>query len=107
MDERVVAHGGVAAEPHHPTALTYVKIAIVLAILTISEVVVWYLPIPDIALTLMLIVLSIAKFVLVVGYYMHLKTDSRLYTGMFVWGLCVAIAIVLTMMALYGSYYIT
>lgn len=105
MSEEPMVHTA-ASKQLHTTALTYVKIAIVLAILTVSEVIVWYLPIPDIALTLMLIALSIAKFVLVVGYFMHLKTDSRLYSAMFVWGLCVAIAVVLAMMGLYGSYYI-
>lgn len=91
-----------AIEHAHPGPPTYVRIAVVLAIITVIEVATYYLEsIFGAALIPILLVLSAAKFVLVVGYYMHLKFDAPLLRGMFAWGLTVAIAITLAMLALY------
>jgi cytochrome c oxidase subunit 4 len=38
-----------------------------------------------------LIAMSIVKFVIVVGYFMHLKFDSRLFRRLFVAGIALAI----------------
>ncbi|MBX5443721.1 cytochrome C oxidase subunit IV family protein [Sphaerobacter sp.] len=94
--------GETSVEHAHPGAITYVKVAAILAILTITEVSVYYIPALMTIITPVLIVLSIAKFLLVVAFYMHLKFDSRLFTGIFAWGMFVAIAIVLAMIALYA-----
>ena len=97
--------GGKSSVEHahaHPGAITYIKVAAILAILTITEVAVYYIPALLPVITPILIVLSIGKFVLVVAFYMHLKFDSRLFTGIFAWGMFVAIAIVLAMIALYA-----
>ena len=97
--------GGESSVEHahaHPGAITYIKVAAILAILTITEVAVYYIPALLPVITPIMIVLSIGKFVLVVAFYMHLKFDSRLFTGIFAWGMFVAIAIVLAMIALYA-----
>ncbi|MDI3339885.1 MAG: cytochrome C oxidase subunit IV family protein [Sphaerobacter sp.] len=91
-------------EHAHPGAVTYLKIAVVLAILTITEVATYYIPAIQPIIAPVLIVLSIAKFLLVVMFYMHLKFDSPLFRGIFAWGMFVAIAIVLAMMALYAAF---
>jgi caa(3)-type oxidase subunit IV len=49
-----------------------------LAVLTIFEVIIAELPDGGLG-TLLLVTLSIIKGVLVVWYYMHLRTDSKLY----------------------------
>jgi len=98
------SHQTTAAEHGHPGAAEYVKIAVILSILTMTEVAIWYIPAFAAILTPALIILSIAKFTLVVMFYMHLKFDSRLFSGVFLWGLFVAISILLTMMALYVNF---
>jgi cytochrome c oxidase subunit 4 len=91
-----------AAAQAHPGPATYVKIAVILAVVTIVEVATYYLEaFFGAALIPVLLVLSAAKFVLVVGYYMHLKFDAPLLRGMFAWGMMVAIGITLAMLALY------
>ena len=45
--------------------------------------------------------LSAAKFALVVLFYMHLKFDSRLFSGVFVGGLLLAVAVAVTLMSLF------
>ena len=49
----------------------------------------------------MVLVLSAAKFVLVVGFFMHLKFDSKVFTGVFVAGLVLAVFMVSALMVLY------
>ncbi|MCM8747549.1 cytochrome C oxidase subunit IV family protein [Thermomicrobiaceae bacterium CFH 74404] len=94
--------GQPVVERAHPGPVTYVKIAVILAIVTIIEVATYYLEsFFGAALVPILLVLSAAKFVLVVGFYMHLKFDAPLLRGMFAWGMTVAIGITLAMLALY------
>lgn len=100
------AGDGAHVEHVHPGPLVYVKIAVVLTILTAAEVGVWYTPIGALALTLILIVLSISKFVLVVAFYMHLKYDSRLFTAMFAWGILLSLSIICALIAMYHNFYI-
>lgn len=58
----------------------YLLIFVALAALTLAEVGVTFLPIPQVPI---LLGLAAAKIVLVAMFYMHLKTDSRWYTYMF------------------------
>jgi cytochrome c oxidase subunit 4 len=48
--------------------------------------------------------LSAAKFVLVVGFYMHLRFDHPLFTGVFGFGLAVAASVITAVMFLFGQY---
>jgi cytochrome c oxidase subunit 4 len=48
--------------------------------------------------------MSILKFALVVAFFMHLYYDSKLLTALFVGPLTIACAIILSLMALFGSY---
>jgi cytochrome c oxidase subunit 4 len=52
----------------------------------------------------LLIVLSAAKFSLVVMFFMHLRSDHRAFTGLFVGPLMIAIAITLALLALFGAF---
>ena len=52
----------------------------------------------------MLLVLSAAKFALVVGFYMHLRFDHPLFTGVFGFGLAVAGSVITALMFLFGQY---
>ena len=90
-----------AAEHAHPGFSTYIKIAIILTIITSVEVAVYYVDSLRPFLVPALIVMSIAKFVMVVGYFMHLKFDPKLLTGLFVFGLALAFAVFLGLLALF------
>lgn len=92
------AHG--QTEPHASDA-TYVWIAVILAVITAIEVWTYYAPQLGRLLIPLLLLLSAAKFSLVAGYYMHLKFDSRLFTGFFVSGLAVAAAVIVSFLALF------
>jgi cytochrome c oxidase subunit 4 len=97
-NESVVHHS-------HPGAATYIKLAVVLGVITMLEVVTYYIhSVSQYILIGALIILSTIKFALVVGYYMHLKYDSRLLTAVFVWGLFVAVSIILAMMLLHSAF---
>ncbi len=50
----------------------------------------------------LLLLLSAAKFALVAMFYMHLKQDHRLFTGVFVFPLIIATVIIVALMVLRG-----
>ena len=78
---------------HHPRPGQYVKIAVILAILTAIEVAVAYMDALSDVLIPVLGALAIAKFAMVVGYFMHLKFDSKLFRYLFVTGLGFALVL--------------
>ena len=77
----------------HPNDRKYVKIAIILAIITAAEVAIYYVEMDDRLLIALLMPMMIAKFAIVAGYFMHLKFDSPLFTKLFVSGLAFAVAV--------------
>ena len=83
----------------HPTDLKYVKIAIILAVLTAIEVSTYFW---DEASTNVLLVvllpLMAVKFAIVAGFFMHLRFDSPLFTRMFVAGLAFAVVVYAVML---------
>ena len=86
----------------HPTPATYFKVAMALSILTAIEVAIFYVTPLSFGIIPILAVLSIGKFALVVLYYMHLKFDSQIFTGMFFFGMMVATGVTFSLMALFG-----
>ena len=75
----------------HPSPAQYWKIAVLLAVLTAVEVAMFYInQAYDLGMinTLLLVALAVLKFVIVVGWYMHLRfeksTLSRFFTGGFI-----------------------
>lgn len=91
----------------HPGEGLYVRVAVILAIVTLVEVVIYYLEGLRDFLVPILIVLSVGKFVAVVAYFMHLKFDSRFFRWMFVAGLFISASVVLALLAMQwtGEYY--
>jgi cytochrome c oxidase subunit 4 len=94
--EGIVEHGD------HPSEGQYWKIFFLLFAITAVEVLLYYKSIPGVNLNnAALGILAAAKFVVVVGYFMHLKFDNRLLRRLFVTGLVLAgavyIAYLLTM----------
>jgi len=94
------AHSG---EPHVSNR-AYVAIAVILAVFTALEVMVFYVEALAPFLFVILMVLMCVKFALVVMYFMHLKFDSALLTGVFVGGLFIATFIIVALMAIFGKF---
>jgi len=93
-----------AEHTQHPPVRTYLLVAAVLAVITAVEVSLFYITVMARFLAPLLIVLSAAKFSLVVMFFMHLRSDHRAFTGLFVGPLMIAIAIILALMALFGAF---
>ena len=66
----------------------------ILSVITAVEVAVYYIPVLLPYIFPILIVLSTVKFVMVVGWFMHLKFDHVSYTWYFGGGLALALSIV-------------
>lgn len=98
-----IAHHGHAEPVHeeaHASEALYVRVAIILAIITAVEVVIYYMEAARALLVPALLVLSIGKFIAVVGFFMHLKYDSRLFRFMFVAGLVLTLSVYLALLAM-------
>ena len=87
---------------HHPGAATYLIIAAFLVILTAMEITVFYVHALRPVLVPVLIVLGAAKFALVAMFYMHLKYDGWLLTGLFVFPLMIASILLIALILLFA-----
>ena len=82
-------------DEHHDHGLSdvgYIKIALILGVLTAVEVATYFydfgiLEVPS------LLILMVVKFQIVVSYFMDLKFDSKVFTYLFLTGLILAIAV--------------
>ncbi len=81
--------GGTAHD--HPGEAQYIKIALILALITGAEVAIYYIKALKGVLVPALIVFSIVKFVMVVAFFMHLRFDSRLFRRLFILGVGLAV----------------
>ena len=88
----------------HPTTGTYVTIAGILTAITLVEVGIFYVPAMQRVLAPILLLLSAAKFILVVMFYMHLKQDHKLFTGIFTVPLLIALGVATALMFLFGVF---
>lgn len=72
----------------HPSPFQYVMIAVILCVITGVEIAAYYLDkaVPEGALTAILLVSAIAKFFIVTGWYMHLRTDRKIFRNLFIVG---------------------
>ncbi len=88
----------------HTSVGTYVKVAAILTAITALEFAVIYIRALTPILVPLLLVLSAAKFALVVLFFMHLRDDSRALAAVFVGPLLVAIGFVIALSTLIGTF---
>jgi cytochrome c oxidase subunit 4 len=88
-------HGGHASVPF------YIMIGVILAIVTGVEVAIYYMPQFEAIEVPLLVILSTAKVILVVMYFMHLKMDHRSLTWLFMSGVVLAAFMVAALIVLY------
>jgi cytochrome c oxidase subunit 4 len=90
----------------HPTDRNYVGIALILAVITAAEVAMSYIDVSNAIFIPVLLVMMVAKFFIVVAWFMHLRFDSRLFRRLFVAGLVLAVLVymgVLSAMQYFGD----
>jgi len=102
---------GHAEEHSHPGWQLYVGIAVILFALTALEVGAYEIAERGIMggfgvfvkemVVEILLVLSAAKFALVAMFYMHLKQDSKVFSGLFVFPIILAIGMILALLGLF------
>jgi cytochrome c oxidase subunit 4 len=92
------------ASAGHPGNRFYIVIAAILAVLTAMELMVFYVEALAPMLVPILMVMMGVKVALVVMFFMHLKFDNKLLTGVFSWGLFIATSIILALMAIFGKF---
>jgi cytochrome c oxidase subunit IV len=92
--------GGGHGEGHSPVA-GYIWIGAILAVLTFVEVAVYYIEALDAVEVPILVLLSTAKVILVVLYFMHLKMDHKALTWLFMAGVVLAVLMVSALIILY------
>jgi cytochrome c oxidase subunit 4 len=78
------------AHEHGMSDAGYIKIAIILALITGLEVSTYYVDFGPLFMPALL-TMMVVKFVMVVSYFMHLKFDSKIFSFLFYVGLGLAI----------------
>jgi len=103
----VSGHSAEAAHEggHHPTWQTYVKIGVLLTIITAVEVSAYYIPAWETSRVYVpsMLILSAFKFIMVVAFYMHLKYDHRMFRALFTGPLMLAMITIIGFLFLFGQ----
>lgn len=80
-------------EEHHPSELEYIKVGVVLAVVTIAEVAVYYVPQLRPLIVWLLLPMMVVKFALVAMWFMHLRFDNKLFRRLFITGILFAVGV--------------
>ena len=94
------------AHPAHASTGTYLKVAVILSVITALEFAVIYIRRLTPILIPLLLTLSAGKFALVVMFFMHLRYDTKPLTFLFVSSLVLAIGVALAVATLPGEFLI-
>jgi cytochrome c oxidase subunit 4 len=91
-----VTYGG-----KHATPAFYVMVAVILTAITLVEV--WLFTVTSLGALFVpvLLILSAAKFVMVVGFFMHLRFDPKGFTYVFGAGMALGIAVFVALLSLF------
>ena len=103
--EEIVAPDTNPEEHGHPSDGQYIRIAVILAVVTAVEVALYYKSLPGVNLNnAALGVLAVTKFAMVAAYFMHLKFDNRILRRLFVSGLVLAVAVYIAYLLTLGVF---
>jgi cytochrome c oxidase subunit IV len=96
-------HGPDTHEHEHPGPGEYIKIALILGVVTAIEVAAYYVKgLSPHTLSAALIVMMVIKFSLVGLWFMHLRFDSKLFRRLFLVGIVLALGVYTAAMATLG-----
>ncbi len=90
IEEQTTGHGADEAHGHGLTEKGYIYVALILAVITAAEVALSYMDVGAAFMPLLLIMM-VAKFVIVVSFFMHLRFDNKLFSWLFYTGLLLAV----------------
>ena len=90
-------------EKAHPRPRTYVTIGAILTALTAFEVWIFYWNVTAAFIAALIMLTSVLKFSLVVGYYMHLRFDDRRFLAFFVFPFMIALSVMVALLALFSN----
>ncbi len=85
----------------HASPAFYWAIGGILTVITAVEVAAFYIPALQPVLVPTLLILSSAKFLLVVMFFMHLRFDSKIFSGLFLAGMVLAMFMTVALVVLY------
>ena len=88
---------------HHPSDATYIKVALILAVVTAIEVGLYYFELGEFN-NAALIILSVIKFIMVAMFFMHLRFDSRVLRRFFITGIVLALLVYIAYMLTLGVF---
>ena len=94
-----------AAHPHeseHPSPAKYILIATYLTLITIFEVLIYYVDALQDYFLWIFLALSALKFYYVAMFYMHLKFDATIFKNLFIFGLVLATFILFALLLLFA-----
>ena len=94
--EHVEVHG-----EHHPSQRKYVLIAAILGAITAAEVAVFYIQATPALIVWTLLLTSLVKFLIVVGFFMHLRFDDRRFALLFFFPLFIMVSLVVALLAMF------
>lgn len=104
------SHAGHVNPDHaheHPTWSTYWKVGLILTVITALEVWAYYIPslVASSFFVPLLLIMSAAKFAIVVLFYMHLKYDHRLFRALFTGPLIIAMSTLIALLFLLAKFH--
>ena len=89
----------------HPTWKEYKWVALILTLITVVEVWIYYTPFSKTPFFVpVLLIMSVAKFTIVVMFYMHLKYDHKLFRALFTGPLTIAMATLISLLFLFAKF---
>ena len=89
-------------EEHAPRF--YLIVGAALAVITVAEVLVTFVPMPAIALLAILMVMMVVKGAAVVMFFMHLRGDANVFKFLFIAPLILAVSMFLAMHLLFSGH---
>jgi cytochrome c oxidase subunit 4 len=93
--------GAAPEQGGHASVKTYVLVGVILTIITAVEVAIFYIPALAGILVPALLTFSVAKFLIVVSFYMHLKYDDAIFRRVFYGPLTLAVVVVVALVMLF------
>jgi cytochrome c oxidase subunit 4 len=96
-------HGAEPGAHEHPSDGVYIKVAIILGVITAAEIGLYFVEeeLSPAVVIPTLLAMMVAKFLIVAGWFMHLRYDDPLFKRVFYFGLLLAIAVFLIMMTVF------
>ena len=106
MANHPVEHANPDHAHEHPTWKQYKWVALILTVITILEVWAYYIPslVASPIFVPALLIMSAAKFIIVVAFYMHLKYDHKLFRALFTGPLIIAMATLIGLLFLLAKH---